>query len=213
MPPKSSRPWVAALLCAATLAGCTGSSLTHQRSRNNDATPVIDKAGAAATLLASYLEVLQRLVQGGPAEQAEIMVAAQREYELAPTPSKQLRYALVLATPNHPGTDLPRAQRMLRELLATPETLLPAERSYAFLELQNVDRQLALTSELQRQQSGTNRADRDQLLALNRKLQSQDQEITRLRKALDEANAKLDAIANIEQSINERKSGTEGRSP
>jgi hypothetical protein len=213
MPHEPWRSWVAGLICTATLAGCTGSPFVMPRTRP-EAAPVIDKAGASATLLASYLEVLQRLVQGAPAEQAEIMVAAQREYEISPTPSKQLKYALVLAAPNHAGQDLPRAQRMLRELLATPETLLPAERSYAFLQLQSVDRQLTLASENQRLQSGgSNRVDRDQLLAMNRKLQSQDQEITRLRKALDEANAKLDAIANIEQSINERKSGTEGRSP
>jgi hypothetical protein len=210
---EPSRSWVAGLLCAATLAGCTGSPLVMQRHRP-EATPVIDKAAASATLLASYLEVLQRLVQGAPAEQAEILVSAQREYEISPTPSKQLKYALVLAAPNHAGQDLSRAQRMLRELLATPETLLPAERSYAFLQLQSVDRQLTLASENQRLQTGgSNRVDRDQILSMNRKLQSQDQEITRLRKALDEANAKLDAIANIEQSINERKSGTEGRSP
>jgi len=35
----------------------------------------------------------------------------------------------------------------------------------------------------------------------------------RLRKELDEARAKLDAIANIERSLNERKPSNEGRQP
>jgi len=35
--------------------------------------PTIDRAVTQAALLASYLEVLQRLVQGAPAEQAEIL--------------------------------------------------------------------------------------------------------------------------------------------
>lgn len=213
MPPKLSRPWVAALMCAATLTGCTGGPFSHQRPRNSDTTPIIDRAATSGTLIAGYLDVLQKLVQGAPAEQAEILVSAQREYELTLTPSKQLRYALVLATPSHSGTDLPRAQRLLRELLATPETLLPAERAFGFLELQKVDKQLALVAENQRLQSGTDRVDRERLATVNRKLQLEIDENMRLRKALDEANAKLSAIANIEQTINERKSGTEGRSP
>jgi hypothetical protein len=213
MPPNPGRAWVAALFVAATLAACTGSPLISQRPRGSDNLPVIDRAATSAALLASYLDVLQRLIQGAPAEQAEILVSAQREYELAPTPSKQLRYALVLAAPNHSGTDLPRAQRLLRELLATPETLVPAERAFAFLELQKVDKQLALVAENQRLQTGSDRVDRERLATANRKLQLEIDENVRLRKALDEANAKLSAIANIEQTINERKSGTEGRSP
>jgi hypothetical protein len=213
MPLNSPRFWVAALVSTAALAACTGSPIFQQRTRGADAAPVIDKAATSAALLASYLDVLQKLVQGAPAEQAEILVSAQREYELAPTPSKQLRFALVLAAPSHSGADLPRAQRLLRELLATPETLVPAERAFAFLELQKVDRQLALVAENQRLQSGSDRVDRERLATANRKLQLEIDENIRLRKALDEANAKLSAIANIEQTINERKSGTEGRSP
>jgi hypothetical protein len=178
-----------------------------------DSTPVIDRADTSAKLLASYVDLLQRLVQGAPAQQAEILVTAQREYQQTPTPSKQLKYALVLAAPNHSGTDLPRAQKLLRELLASPETLLPVEKGFAFLELQKVDKQVALVAENQRLQSGSDRVDRERLIVMNRKLQSELDENLRLRKALDEANAKLNAIANIEQSINERKSGTEGRSP
>src|SRR3954463_7562029 len=80
--------------------------------------PVIDRQAASATLISGYLENLQRLVQSAPAQQAEMAATAQREYDLAPTPSHQLRLALVLATPNHSATDLPRAQRLLRELMA-----------------------------------------------------------------------------------------------
>ncbi len=47
--------------------------------------------------------MLQRLAQAAPAEQAEMVAAAQRDYETAPTPSRQLRYALVLANPGHAG--------------------------------------------------------------------------------------------------------------
>ena len=83
--------------------------------------------------------MLQRLQQGAPAEQAEIAADAQREYDTAPTPSRELELALVLATPGHPATDLPKAQRLLRELTANPEMLMPAERALSALELSQID--------------------------------------------------------------------------
>jgi hypothetical protein len=198
--------------CALALAACQTGRLGP--GDDTAGTPTVDRTAAAAGALAAYLEVLQRLVESGPAEQAEIVVAAQREFELAPTPSHQLRYALALAAPNHAGSDPAKAQTLLRELLAMPETMLPAERALAMLELMKVDQQLLLAAENRRLQNDQARADRDRLAATNRRLQAEIEENARLRKALDEAQAKLDAIANIERSINERNnSNTEGRQP
>jgi hypothetical protein len=212
MPPDSFRVWVAALIGAATLMGCS-SSLGHLDRKTDSVTPA-DRAAASATAVAGYLEVLQKLVQGAPAQQAEILVAAQREYETAPTPSHQLRYALALAVPNHPGTDASRAQRLLQELLATPETLLPAERALAYLELQKMDQQLALASENQRLQSGAaDRGDEQRLASVRRQLKAEQEENERLRKELRDVRAKLEQVIAIERSVDERKPGNEGRSP
>jgi hypothetical protein len=178
--------------------------------RPNDGAPVVDRAATSAALITSYLDLLQRLAQASAAEQAEIMAAAQREYELAATPSHQLRYALTLATPGHAATDLPRAQRLLRELMATPETLLPAERE--LLELQKVDAQLTLAAENRRLQTNVARDDRDRTSALS-KLQTEIDENARLRKELEEARAKLGAISDIEKSMSERKPAADGRAP
>jgi len=168
--------------------------------------PTIDRAVTQATLLASYLEALQRVVQGAPAEQAEILSGARRDFETAPTPSHELKYAMVLATPDHPGTDSVKAQKLLRELIATQETLLPAERAMAFLTLKNVDDTLALTAENQRLQAAADHTDHDRgVAALNRRLQAEIDEDARLRKELDDAHAKLDAIANIERALNKPK--------
>jgi hypothetical protein len=203
---------IALVFGALALAACQPGRLG--RTSDETVIPAVDRAAADAGALAAYLEVLQRLVESGPAEQAEIVVAAQREFELAPTPSHQLRYALALAAPGHAGSDLATAQKLLRELLAVPETMQPAERSLAMLELMKVDRQLLLAAENRRLQNDQNRADRDRLSATNRRLQAEIEENARLRKRLDEAQAKLDEIANIERSINERNnSNTEGRQP
>lgn len=174
--------------------------------------PVIDRAQVQATIMSNHLNVLQTLMQAGPAQQAEIVSTCRREFEDAPTPSHQLRYALVLATPGHASSDPRESRRLLNEVLATPETLVPAERTIAQWQLSNVDRLLAVTADNQRLQNGATTNERDRAREANRKLAAEVEENARLRRALDEARAKLDAIANIERSITERKS-PEGRSP
>jgi len=197
----------------ATLAGCPASLLTRTTPRPAEQAPVVDRAAASGSLIAGYLEGMQRLVLSAPAEQAEIVAASQREYELAPTPSHQLRFALILATPGHAATDLARAQRLLRELMAAPAALLPAERALAFLEQQKVDAQLALSAENKRLQTSVVRSDKDKTTAANRRLQAEIEENTRLRRELEAAQAKLDAISDIERSLSERKPSAESRPP
>jgi len=209
--PAKATAAASAVLSALLLTACVSDLLPRNR-EPGEATPVANRATtASATVLAEYLQLLQRLVQGTPAEQAEIVAAAQRDYETAPTPSRQLRFALVLATPGHPATDLPRAQQLLRELTANPEMLLPGERALAFLELQQIDDHLTLEAENRRLETDAVRADRERLANLNRRLQLESDENARLRKELEEARAKLDAIANIERSLNQRKPSNEGR--
>lgn len=208
MPPRYARSlrW-SALLTGALLGGCANLG-TNRDVPPPDRPPTIDRAVTQAALLASYLEVLQRVVQGTPAEQAEILSGARREFETAPTPSHELKYAMVLATPDHPGTDTAKAQQLLRELIATQETLLPAERAMAFLALKNVDQTLSQQAANQRLQASAedHTTDHDRgLAALNRRLQSELDENARLHKELDDAHAKLDAIANIERALNKPK--------
>lgn len=192
------------VLASVLLGACANLGGTHDAAPA-DRPPAIDRAATQAALLASYLEVLQRVVQGPPAEQAEILSGARHDYEIAPTPSHELRYAMVLATPGHPGTDCAKAQQLLRELIATQETLLPTERAMAFLTLQNVDQTLSQAAENQRLQVPVDHSDRDRVAALNRRLQSELDDNARLHKELDEAHAKLDAIANIERALNKPK--------
>jgi hypothetical protein len=198
------------LVTSLIVGGCTPDLFQHDHPTQNTP-PVVNKAVASSTVLADDLQLLQTLVQGPPSDQAEIVSTAQRDYETAPTPSRQLRFALILATPGHPGTDLPRAQRLLRELMANPEMLMSSERSLAFLELQQIDDHLTLEGENRRLQSDAVRADRERLANVNHRLQLETDENVRLRKELEEARAKLDAIANIERSLNERKPSNEGR--
>ena len=201
-----------AALLGALLSACASDFGAHERDQHPPV-PVVDRNAASVAVLTEDLQLLQKLAQGAPAEQAEIVAAAQRDYETAPTPSRQLRFALVLANPGHPATDLPRAQRLLRELMANPEMLLSGERALAFLELQQIDDHLTLEAENRRLQGDAVRADRERLSTVNRRLQLETDENARLRKELEEARAKLDAIANIERSLNERKPNNQGPQP
>jgi hypothetical protein len=159
--------------------------------------------------IAPLLDMMNNLPQGDPARQAELFQSAKDAAELTPTTSNKLRYALALATPGYGGADPVAAQRQLSELLARPETLLPAERLLAAVELKEVEQRLILQAENTRLRVETPPDSRDKLQAVNRRLQAETDENAKLRKALDEARAKLEAVTHIEQrSINER--GTNG---
>jgi hypothetical protein len=200
-----SAPRTCVVLVALALSGCTDLMGSQ---RPPPPPPAVPPSAAASTLLGEYLVLLQKLVQGPPATQAEIVASAQHDYDIAPTPSHQLKLALILGTPGHPATDLRRAQGLLRELMANPEMLLPGERALAFLELSQIDDHLTLETENLSLQAEAVRADRERVANANHRLQAELDENARLRKELEEARAKLDAIANIERSLNERKPGT-----
>ncbi len=205
-PRRAGSGVIAALLLAAVVAGCGG---TLQRAPTP--APQVTPVSANSAVLADYLAMLQRLIAGQPTEQAEIFASAEHDYNVAPTPSHELKLALILGTHGHPATNLPRAQGLLRELMASPEMLLPAERALAALELSQIDDHLTLEAENRRLQSDATRNDHALVANANKRLQTEMDENARLRKELDAARAKLDAIANIERSLNERKPGTTGR--
>jgi hypothetical protein len=102
----------------------------------------------------------------------------------------------------------------LREVLASPETLLPAERALAFLQQQQVDRQQSLQADVRRLRENADKNANERNASLARQLKSESEKNARLEKALADAQAKLDAIANIEGSSNNRRTQTpEGRKP
>jgi len=164
-----------------------------------------DRAPQDLSPIAPLLQMMSNLPQGDPARQAELFQSAKDAADLTPTTSNKLKYAMALATPGHSGTDPVAAQRQLSELLARPETLLPIERLLALVELKEVEQRLILEAENRRMRDDAPHDDsRDKLAAINRRLAAESDENVRLRKALDEARAKLEAITHIERSINDR---------
>jgi hypothetical protein len=203
------------MLCAlALLAGC--SSLPGKREPAGS--PVTTASDAVQNAqLASYIGSLQTIVQGSPAEQAEVLAAARSNYEQAHQGPAALHYALLLAAPGHPGRDPQLAQRLLHEALAHPELLSTFERALAIVELARVQQELGLVAENTRlvadaQQERERQRNVTPSAALAKRLQEEMNDNARLRKELEDAKAKLDAIANIERNVPDRPAN-EARKP
>lgn len=204
------RPGVAALALAAALlaSGCATDLFAHKPTPPPK--PVIDREAASSHALADDFAVLDKLIAAPPQQQMQIVGTAEQDFEATPTPSRKLRLALILGIPDQAGADLPRAQQMLEELSADPQSsLLPGERTLVALQLKQIGDYLTLEAENRTLQADAARA--DQLAALKRRLDGAAGENTKLKKELEEAQAKLAAIANIEKSLNERKPDNEGR--
>ena len=107
-----------------------------------------------------YLRDLHVLATGDPATQVEIFADAESKATLTPDPSTTLKFALVLATPGHSGTDPTRAQSLFRELLTQPELMTQAEISLAEIHLRAVEERIVLSSEARRLRESSSRAAR-----------------------------------------------------
>jgi hypothetical protein len=185
--------FLAFLVAASLLAGCKSVDDWSGLKRRKDTTPVA--LTDDGQIVANYLQTLDRLGRGGTAEQAEIIEATRNAYL---STQKRLRYAFVLAVPGHAASDPAGARALLGEALATPETMLPSERALADLMVRDLDARLSLTRENETLRSGTSAQDDNRIADLNRRLQAETAEKDRLRRELERAEAKLEAIATLE---------------
>jgi hypothetical protein len=198
--------------CGVALALCLG-GCNSMRAQVEPKAPVSvpEQPDPDLESITATMKLMEMLPEGDPARQAELFESAKNAAEQSPTTGNKLQYALALATPGHANSDSVAAQRQLSELLATPENLLPAERLLAIVVLKDVDQRLVLQAENKQLRDEAPRETRDKLLVINRRLAAESDDNVRLRKALEEAQAKLEAVTHIERSINDR--GTNGSHP
>ncbi len=204
--------WLAAL--PLLLAACAASGPPRpDASGAQTAAPQPDRDAAMALVLADTIQTVQRLAQAGAAEQAELLASARTAAERAPLGSAQLRYALMLALPGPAARDAEHARSLMRPLAAQQEGLTPVERALLLVQLAHLDREFGLRGDNQRLQSEVQRSEQQRQAVANQRLQTEIAENAKLRKQLEDAQAKLDAIAQIEQSLNQRQGASEGRKP
>ena len=197
----------------AVLAACETSDNWLKRWTDSDREAVILGAPGAH----EYLHEIYRLATGDAAAQADIFANAKSAAERTPGTSTQLRYALLLATPGHADHSDIQAQTLLRQLLSEPDLMTPAENALATIHLQEVEERLALVAEtnrlreeiaqlqLQQQSNPTEEA------ALARRVANVEAENRRLRRSLADAEAKLEALSEIERSLREQSGNGEPR--
>ncbi len=201
MPPEWKR-YATCAFAVCAFAGCAGT-------RPQKAPPMAPAIPTPApSVIAPVLGMMSELPTADPARQAQLFESVKDAAALSPTTSNKLKLGLALAAPGHAGTDPVAAQRQLSELLAAPETLAPEERLLAVVELQEVDQRLILIAENKQLQDDASHDSREKQLALSRRLAAESDENAHLRKALDEAQAKLEAVTHIERSINNRGPNT-----
>lgn len=202
----------AALLFAAVLAGCT--AFGGGRTNGGQAPATTSQGASNGTRATSsdnlelYFSTLRELLEGDAVVQADVFRNVAAAADAAPTTTNELNLALALATPGHPSSNPAEAQRMLSELLAKDNALLPDERVLALVQLKDVEQRLILDAEAARLQRAAQAATAQRNDQNAQRLQAALDENRQLRQQLDEARAKLDAITNIERSIRERESGT-----
>jgi hypothetical protein len=194
------------LLPLALLAACGAGGEAFTRSGHDHPEPVINRPTADGEAARDYLSSLQALLAATPAGQAEIFQNARLASENAPTTVSRLRFALMLAMPGHPASDPVAARRQLSDLLARPELLLPAERSLAAVLLASVDERLVLVAETHRLEQDASARDHDRAAQGQKRLQAEVDENARLKRALEDAQKKLDAVTQVERSITGRAS-------
>jgi hypothetical protein len=195
----------APFLLVAVLVGCASTDRADDgRSAPSANTPVAAPA-TRSDALAVYLDPLRNLLEGDAVMQADVFRGIAAAADAAPTTTNRLRLALALATPAHPATNAVEAQRLLTELLATGDALLPEEQILALIHLKDVEERLILDAEATRLQQAAAAATAQRNDRSAQQLQAAIEENRQLKLALDEARAKLDAITNIERSIRERE--------
>lgn len=180
----------AALLCA-----CGGMAAREE--------PRVAPVAGGDSGMNAYLDTMRRLAAGEPAQQADVFYEVERAYLAAPTTANTMRRAIALLTPGHPSANLAEGKKLLEQLLATRERLIPAERDLASFLIKDANERLELQAEIRRLAATVDERTRRQANS-DRRVTAQQEEIARLRRELDEAQKKLDAVKSIERSIIER---------
>jgi len=161
-------------------------------------------------VLKLYLQTMSALGSNDPARQSDVFYEVEREYKKAPTTAAALRYALALITPGHPGAKPSEGKKLLEFLLSNPDRLVPAERTFADILLTQVVARLKSETETRRLLETLDLRNRSQANSDKRLLTQQTEEIARLKRALLDAEKKLDLIKDIERSLLERSSTSPG---
>jgi hypothetical protein len=201
-------PRLAVLVCsAALLSACAGLTGTRGGPDAAAAPPA-----APPPVLAPYLDTLARMAPGDPARQEAELAATLEVAQQTRSSADTLKYALALGSAGHPSSNPVEAKRLITELLASPNTLDPTETTFANAYLREFDARVALYAELARQREETEQKLKSLDASAERRSDALAAENKQLKRALAEAERKLEAVAEMERTLLEQ-AGTEAEQP
>jgi len=188
------------LAALVVLAACA--DLGSQQASATQAQPATSTP--APDTLAPYFDTLANMAPGDTARQQAELQSALAAARQAPSAANTLRYALALGCAGHRDSNPVEAKHLLSDLLAGPNDLGPRERELANAYLREFDARVALYAELARQ-----REDAEQKLKSNdssaaKRADALAADNARLKKQLAEAERKLEAVAEMERSLQEQ---------
>lgn len=161
------------------------------------------------SVLDGYVEMLAALSSMDPVRQSDVFYLTEKNQTQAPTTLNMLRYAIALSMPGHPNSDPVKGKRLLEQAMVNPERISAGEQAIALTMLNIADQWLKMQAEMRRLNATVDDRTRAQSNS-ERRFQAQTEELNKLRKALDAAQQKLDAIRDIEKSISERSTTPTG---
>jgi hypothetical protein len=183
---------------AMALAGCTGLKPSVPVSGTGSK---VDATPSKPTEIQTYWDTLDRLAPGDLERQAAELRVTQAAADQNPTASNRLRYAIALGAAGHPASNPVEARRLIAELLAGQHDLRPQEVSLANAYLREFDARVALYADLGRQREEAEKKLQSLDADGDRKYNTLNAETQRLRKALAEAERKLEAVAEMEHAL------------
>lgn len=172
-------------------------------------TPPTTVITTVSTAMDGYIQMLADLSGTDRVRQSDVFYQVEKNQTVAPTTLNVLSYAMALAVPGHPNSDPIKAKRLLEQVLSNPERISTAEQSMATTMLNIADQWLKMQAEMRRLAATVDDRSRTQSNS-DRRFQAQAEELAKLRKALDAAQQKLDAIRDIEKTISERSTTPPG---
>lgn len=159
---------------------------------------------SAPASLAPYLETLSRIAPGDTARQQAELAATLAAAQQTGRAGDKLRYALALGGAGHTSSNPVEAKRLIAELLASAHDLNPAELALANAFLREFDARVALYAELARQREEAEQQLKSLDATADRRADALAAENKSLKRALAEAERKLEAVAEMERSLLEQ---------
>ena len=151
--------------------------------------------------IGSYLDIFDRLAPGDIGRQTAELAALQAIAQQNPSYTNRLKYALAIGAAGRSDSNPIEARRLIAELLAEAHDLQPRELSLAKAFLREFEARVALYADIARQREESDRRLRAVDAEGDRKVAALTAETQKLRKALAEAERKLEAVAEMEKAL------------